>query len=75
MHASIGIPNGHGLLSPVIASIAMKGNHHDYKDKMICLNNATKQALQDWAILLQVANEHPTPCTDLVQALANYRGY
>jgi len=52
-----------------------KGNACNYKEKMIHLNKATKTALQDQATLLQVANEHPTPCTDLVQALADYRGY
>jgi len=75
MHASIGIPNGRGLLSPVIASIATKGNCRVYKDKTIRLNTATKTVLKDWATLLQVANKHPTPCQDLVQAPADYGGY
>jgi len=33
MHATIGIPNGWGLLSPLIATIATKGQSHFYKDK------------------------------------------
>jgi len=35
MHATIGIPNGRGLLSLVIATIATKGQNCFYKDKTI----------------------------------------
>jgi len=42
MHMTIGIPNGHGLLSPLIALIATKGASCNYKDKTISLNDATK---------------------------------
>jgi len=35
MHATIGIPNGRGLLSPVIATIATKGTTKFYKNKII----------------------------------------
>jgi len=75
MHASMGIPNGRGLLSPVIVAIATKGCSRNYKDKTIRLNAATKQALKDWAMLLEVSNQHPTLCSDLVQAPADYGGY
>jgi len=75
MHATIGIPNGQGLLSPVIATIATKGQNRFYKDKTIRLNNDTKQVLKDWAVLLEVANKQPTPCTDLVPAPVDYGGY
>jgi len=45
MHATIGIPNGRGLLSPIIAMVAMKSKLHNYKDKKTKLNQATQQAL------------------------------
>jgi len=75
MHATIGIPNGRGLLSPLIATIATKGKSRFYKDKTIQLNIDTKQALQDWATLLEMANKQPTPCMDLMPAPADYGGY
>jgi len=75
MHATIGIPNGHGLLSPIIATITAIPKTWHYKERCICLNTATTQALQDWKTLLPTANHHPTPCEDLVPAHANYGGY
>jgi len=48
MHATIGIPNGRGLLSPIIATIAAQPKTRHYKDRTIRLNQATKQALNDW---------------------------
>jgi len=75
MHATIGIPNGRGLLSPIIASIAKKPNTRNYKDRTIRLNVATKQAMVDWIALLPTALKHPTPCVDLVPAPADYGGY
>jgi len=41
MHATIGIPNGQGLLSPLIATIASKGKSKFYKNKLIRINNET----------------------------------
>jgi len=52
-----------------------KGTSHNYKDKTIGLNKATKQALQDWSTLLELANQQPTLCADLVPAPADYGGY
>jgi len=75
MHATIGIPNGRGLLSPIIATIAAQPKTKHYKQRTICLNQATKQALNDWRMLLPTALHHPTPCTDLITALADYGGY
>jgi len=75
MHATIGIPNGRGLLSPLIATIATKGKSKFYKNKLIRLNTETKQALRDWKELLRVSNLHPTPCADLLPATATYGGY
>jgi len=41
MHATIGIPNGQGLLSPIIATVATKGKSRKYKDKKTKLNQST----------------------------------
>jgi len=75
MHATIGIPNGRGLLSPIIATMATKGQNRSYKEKTIRLNKETKQALRDWVILLNLANKQPTLCADLVPAPADFGGY
>jgi len=42
MHAMISIPNGRGLLLPLIATIATKGKSKYYKNKMIWLNSETQ---------------------------------
>jgi len=75
MHATIGIPNGCGLLSPIIAAITAIPKTRNYKERRIRLNMATTQALQDWKTLLPTANRHPTPCEDLVPTRADYGGY
>jgi len=75
MHATIGIPNGHGLLSPIIAMVATKQRLRNYKNKTTKLNQATCQALQDWLTLLPHALKHPTLCTDLLPAPANFGGF
>ncbi len=75
MHATIGIPNGHGLLSPIIAMVATKQRLRNYKNKTTKLNQATCQALQDWLTLLPHALKHPSPCTDLLPAPANFGGF
>jgi len=76
MHATIGIPNGRGLLSPIIATImAIPKTRGHYKARRVRLNAETIQALRDWKTLLPAANRQPTPCHDLVPAPADYGGY
>jgi len=75
MHAMIGIPNGRGLLSPIIATVATKAKLQNYKNKSTKLNQATRQALQDWIMLLPCALCQPTPCADLMPALADFGGF
>jgi len=75
MHATIGIPNGRGLLSPLIATITAQPKTKHYKDRKIRINAATRQSLTDWRTLLPIALQDPTPCTDLVPALADFGGY
>jgi len=72
IHASLGIPNGKALLSPLIALVT-KFQTRPYAT--IPVDDATKQALRDWQALLATANARPTPCTDLVPAPPDYLGY
>ncbi len=39
------------------------------------MNVATWQALQDWITLLPIALKEPTPCKDLIPALADFGGF
>jgi len=75
MHAAIGIPNGCGLLSPLLATLAKKLTTAAYKDKTTHLNAATRQALTDWLTLLPTATQEPTPCQDLIPMPADFGGY
>jgi len=75
MHAMIGILNGRGLLSPIITTVTTKSNLQRYKEKSTKLNLATRQALQDWIMLLPIALQDPTPCKDLMPALADFSGF
>jgi len=76
MHATIGIPNGHGLLSPIIETIMKNQNTRNYKEQTVRLNQATRQAMKDWIALLLVALQDPMPCKDLlVPATVDYGGY
>jgi len=69
----MGIPNGKGLLSPLVALVA----RHQHKPRAhITLDQPTKQALCDWQAMLRTACARPSPlCTDLVPAPPDYYGY
>jgi len=73
MHITIGIPNGYGLLSPLIATIARKPKTQNYKECTIRLNKTMRQAMKDWIALLPTALKNPMPCKDLVPTIANDR--
>ncbi len=75
MHTVIGIPNRWGLILPIITTITAHSKTKSYKEKTICLNVATHQALTDWHMLLPAATHHPIPCSDLIPAKANFGGY
>jgi len=75
MHATIGIPNRGGLLSPIITTIMTHSKTKNYKNKTIHLNAVTHQALTDWQALLPVATTNPMPCQDQVPAPADYGSY
>ncbi len=72
MHASLCMPNGKALLSPLIAMVA-KGNNKP--NAYIKLDKATTQALKDWHALLKTAAARPTPCKDLAPADPDYGRY
>jgi len=73
--ATIGIPNGWGLLSLIIALNCKETKHVKLQranDQTECDN---KTSLLDWIALLPKALKHPMPCTDMVPTPADYRGY
>jgi len=75
MHALIGIPNGRGLISPLLAQLSKKPKTKHYKEHTTKLSYAAHQAMKDWITLLPIALRHPMPCNDLVPVLADYGGY
>jgi len=75
MHATISIPNGWGLISPIIAMLMAHPKMKNYKDKTIHLNAATRQAIEDWQFLIPATTSNLMSCTDLIPALANYSSY
>jgi len=52
MHATIGIPHGKALLSPIIATLSKHARGKHYKNRTIRINSTTRQALTDWLALL-----------------------
>jgi len=75
MHAMIGVPNGKGLLFPLIAQLTKKPKSKKYKDHTMALSGAARQAIKDWITLLPVAMKELTLCQDLVPAPADFGGY
>jgi len=72
IHATYGIPNGKGLISPIVS---MTAKYAHSPRARITLDTTTKQALLDWRHLLKVATKEPTLCTDLIPSQPNYIGY
>ncbi len=68
----MGIPNGKGLLSPIVTTIT---KHRNNPRANITLDTATKHALQDWHHIIRTANQTPTPCTNLIPTEPDYIGY
>ena len=67
-HASIGIPNGRGLNSPIYQAMA---NNPD----IIIISPQLQQAFKDWNILLLQIGSRPTHVLELVHDNADYIGY
>ncbi len=72
IHASFGIPNGKGLLSPLIALVT---KYTDHPHRVIKITKALRQVFIDWVSLLNQVKTRPTPCQDLVPAAPDYIGY
>jgi len=72
MHAAFGIPNGKGLLSPIIAMVA---KHADHPRKLLKITKSLCQAFIDWHSLLLQTKTRPTLCCDLVPAPPDFIGY
>jgi len=72
IHASYGIPNRKGLLSPFTTLVT---KHKHTPCTHIPLNPATRQALLDWWHILCMATKDPTPCTDLIPTSPDFIGY
>ena len=67
-HASLGIPGGAGLFSPL--QMAMRGS-----PKLIVINRFLKMALEDWRTIIQRLARVPTPVHQLVPDFPSYIGY
>ena len=68
IHASIGIPGGRGLMSPLYAAqIQTK--------EFTSITPQLKQCLQDWKELVKVVNSRETSVLELVPQPAEYIGY
>ena len=68
VHASTGIPNGRGLLSPLYKAVAQQQNPTP-------INNNLKQCLQDWKTLIQLIGSRPTSVLELVPHDPDYIGF
>jgi len=75
MQATIRIPNGWGLLLPIIAMVATKSKLCNYKDKKDETepSNATGSSGLDPDATNGIKN--PTPCADLLPAPADYGSF
>jgi len=72
IHASYGIPNGKGLLSPIVVLIA---KHVAHPHAHITLDPSAKPALLDWHHVLHVATKEPNLCSNLGPAEVDYISY
>jgi len=72
MHAAVGIPNGKGLLSPMVAVVAKNAKN---KNKCIKISSELYQTVRDWQSLLLQTKARLTPCQDLIPAPPNFIGY
>ena len=68
VHASMGIPNGRGLLSPLYKAVAQQQNP-------TILNKNLKQCLQDWKTLIRIIGSRPTSVLELVPRDPDYIGF
>ena len=67
-HASLGIPGGEGLFSPI--QMAMHNN-----PKFINITPHLRQILTDWRYMIHYLQLHPTSVLQLIVEYPNYLGY
>ena len=68
IHASLGIPGGRGLLSPLYRAVATKS------DKT-AVTGDLRQCMKDWKILIKEIASRPTSVHELVARDPHYIGY
>ena len=68
VHASIGLPGGRGLLSPIFKAVATQ------KPEII-INPNLRQCLKDWKILINAIANRPTSVLELVAQDPQYIAY
>ena len=68
VHASLGIPGGKGLLSPLYSAVAKSTS-------TIKMAGSLKQCIKDWRILIKEIARRPTSVLELVPREPNYIGY
>ena len=67
-HASLGIPGGTGLLSPL--QMAMQGN-----PKFVTVTDYLRDTLKDWRLIIQHMKNNPTSVLQLVKDFPNFVGF
>ena len=68
VHASMEIPGGIGLLSPLYKAVASQHNN-------ISISTNLKQCLKDWKTLINIIASRPTSVLELVPRSPHYIGY
>ena len=68
VHASVGIPNGRGLLSPLYKAVAQKLSPTPMTQNL-------KQCLTDWQTLIKLIGSRPTSVLEIVPRDPTYIGY
>lgn len=67
-HASLGLPGGRGLFSPIHQAMSTEQHY-------VCIHTALRQALQDWRTLIIDMKTNPTSVCQLVQEDPSYTGH
>lgn len=68
VHASLGIPGGRGLLSPLYRTVALQ-------KPTTKISKNLQQCFKDWKTLIKIMTERPTSVLELIPKDPNYIGY
>jgi hypothetical protein len=75
-HATLGIPNGKGLLGPLYKLLPIDHSHKaKWKPIQISKNSDAYKALQDILVMLKVVANRPTKCAQLVPGWPHFVGF